>query len=82
MGDIATEKQKNLDILEKLSKGKPILDVTKAANTATADAEKRYTSIPFYDVSTIQLMLPPPPLSLSLFLSLALSHTYTHTGSI
>ena len=42
VGDLATEKQKNLDILEKLSKGKPILDVTKAANAATAEAEKRY----------------------------------------
>jgi hypothetical protein len=45
VGDIATEKQKNLDILEKLSKGKPILDVKKAANTATAEAEKRYIII-------------------------------------
>ena len=46
--DIKAEKQKNLDILDKLSKGKPILDVTKAANTATAEAEKRYIVIFFH----------------------------------
>ena len=41
VGDIKTEKQKNLDILEKLSKGKPILDVRKATNAATSEVEKR-----------------------------------------
>ena len=44
MADVKTEKQKNLEILEKLSKGKAVLDVTKAVNTVTSEAEKRYAN--------------------------------------
>lgn len=45
VADVKTEKQKNLEILEKLSKGKAVLDVTKAVNTVTSEAEKRYANV-------------------------------------
>ena len=54
MADVKTEKQKNLEILEKLSKGKAVLDVTKAVNTVTSEAEKRYANVIMHYLSSAQ----------------------------
>jgi len=39
-GNYAAEKQKNLDILDKLGKKKPVLDVKKATNIHIATEER------------------------------------------
>ena len=40
VGDLAAEKQKNLDILDKLSSKKPALDVKKATNAYIASEQR------------------------------------------
>ena len=41
VGDLAAEKQRNLDILGKITSKKPILNVTKAVNAHIEGEEKR-----------------------------------------
>ena len=40
VGDLAAERQKNLDILGKLTKNKPVLNVDKAVNTQIVSEQK------------------------------------------
>ena len=42
VGDLAVEKQKNLDIVEKLTRKNPVLDVNKAANAQIASEQLRF----------------------------------------
>ncbi len=43
VGDLSSERARNLDMLVKLEKKKPIIDLNKAVNKHIADEEKRYT---------------------------------------
>ncbi len=43
VGDLSSERARNLDMLVKLEKKKPIIDLNKAVNKHIADEEKRCT---------------------------------------
>ena len=44
-GNFASERTRNLSILEKLDKAKEVLDSTKAANRLTSEKERRYCRV-------------------------------------
>ena len=54
VGNFAAEKQKNLDILEKLGKKKSVLDVKKATNALIA-AEERQVAVECWDSKVMPL---------------------------